>query len=78
MPGEGAVEFKVTLPEGVAETGDELAPEQPTQYANRQEEPRSARVPAPVLGQTSSRYNAVDVRMMDKCLTPGMEDREEA
>jgi hypothetical protein len=75
---EGAVQFKATLREGVPKARHELAPKQPAQHANRQEEPGPARVPTPVLGQTSSRHDAVDVRMMDECLAPGMEDSEEA
>jgi len=71
------MEFKATLPEGVPEARHELAPEQPAQHTNRQEEPGPARVPAPVLGQTSSRHNAVHVRMMDERLAPGMEDSKE-
>jgi hypothetical protein len=71
------VQFKATLREGVPKARHELAPEQPAQHANRQEEPGRARVPAPVPSQTSSRHDAVDVRMMDERLAPGMEDSEE-
>jgi hypothetical protein len=77
ISGEGAVQFKATLGECISEACHELAPEQPAQHSNRQEEPGPARMPAPVLGQTSSRYNAVHVRMVDLRLAPGVQDSEE-
>jgi hypothetical protein len=60
------------------ETGQELATEQPAQHADRQEEAGAACPPrASVLAQTTGRYDAVDVGMMDERLAPGMEDGKE-
>lgn len=55
---------------------DETAAEQPRQYAHRQEEPAAARYPAlPVTGNAAARHDAMHVRMVRQCRTPGMQDQ---
>ncbi len=64
--------------ESFMEPGEELAAKQAAQYTNRQEEARPTCAPLPVFGQASRGHDAVHVRMMDECLTPGVEDGEES
>jgi hypothetical protein len=59
--------------------GDELTPEDATEYVDGQEEGIAGMDPAGLIwGQTSGGDHAVDMRMMEQVLTPGMQDGEEA
>ena len=60
------------------QSGDELAAEDATEHLDRQEEVRGRRYPTCVIRrQSATRYDAVDVRMWSKCLSPGMKNRQE-
>ena len=61
------------------ETFEEQAPEQAREHPNREEEVRTASHPVHAVGgDTSARYNAVDVRVVIEALSPGMQDSGEA
>ena len=61
------------------ETFEEQTPEQAREHPNRQEEVWTASHPAHAVGgDTSARYNAVDVRVVIEALSPGMQDSGEA
>lgn len=63
---------------GIAESIEIASPEDPTQHADRKEEAALARHPgAPVGSEAPSRDDAVQMRMMDEGLPPGVEHGEE-
>ena len=63
---------------GIAEPIEIASPEDPTQHADRKEEAPLARHPgAPVGSEAPSRDDAVQVRMVDEGLPPGVEHGEE-
>lgn len=71
------MEFEATVVECVPESCDESSPKQATEYAHREEEAGSTGAPClPVLRQATGWDHAVDVRMMDQGLAPGMQDGE--
>jgi hypothetical protein len=61
------------------QTGDELTAEDATEYADRQEEGIAGMDPAGVIwGQTSGGDQAMDMRMSQQILAPGMQHGEES
>ena len=73
--------WKESLPsvEGGPEQGEELAPEDAAEDADRQEEARAAGDPARAVGrQPAAGHDAVDVRVVLEVLAPGVEDGQEA
>src|ERR1035437_1877888 len=75
---EAAREHEFALMKGVLQAGDELAPKDAAEYSHGQEE-RVARVD-PVLmieRQTTGGDHAMNVRMMQEVLAPGVEHAEE-
>ncbi len=72
------MQFESALLERASEPGHELAPEEPAQHPNRQEEPGAAGLPgASVGGQAARGDHAVHMGMVHEGLAPGVQDREE-
>src|SRR4029450_13167400 len=77
--GEAAWKRQATVPEGLAQAGDELAPKQLPEDGNREEEARPRVDPAgPVWRQSAHGHHAVDVGMMLQALPPGVQDHQAA
>ena len=61
------------------QSGDELTTEDATEHVGGQEEGIAGMDPADLIwGQTAGGDHAVDMRMKEQVLTPGMQDGEEA
>src|SRR5580658_1575962 len=61
------------------QSGDELAAEDPAEHLDGQEEVRGRRYPACMIRRQSATGNdAVDVRMWNEGLSPGVQDGEQA
>ncbi len=72
-------ELKPTAIKGLLEQLQEASAEEAGEYPHGQEEPRTASDPAlTVGGESATWYHAVQVRVMYECLSPGMQDSEEA
>ena len=77
--GELAVEGEPAPVEGGPEQGQELAPEDAAEDADRQEEARPAGDPARAVGgEPAAGDDAVDVGVVLEVLPPGVEDGQEA
>ena len=73
------METELALSEGLFQSGDELAPEDPGQDGLGQEEAVRGAEPAGVVeGESAGRHDAMDVGMVFQLLIPGMEHTEEA
>ena len=58
---------------------EEQAPKQSRQHPHRQEEAKSAGDPALAIGrEAAAGYHAVQMRVMQQVLAPGVQDRDEA
>ena len=61
------------------QTGHELAAKDAAEDVHRQEEPGARRNPPPVVGrQSAGRNHAMDMRVMQQFLIPGVQHAEEA
>ena len=75
---QAAVELKLTLMEGVAESGDELAAKDAAEHADGQEEGSPGGDPSGVVrGEAAGGQYAVDMRMKLQALIPAVEHAEE-
>jgi hypothetical protein len=73
------VELKLVSLEELAKPGGELAAEYPAECADGQEEAVRRRDPSGAIGSNpASRNDVMDVRMMLKVLSPGMEHSKES
>src|ERR1700684_3787673 len=73
------MKLKLTLREELLQSSDELATEDSAQCVNRQEEARRGIDPSGAIeSQAAGRNDVVDMGMMLKVLTPGMEYAEES
>src|SRR6202165_181466 len=82
LPGqwlEAAGKHELVLTKGALQTGDELAAKDAAEYLYRQEEWIARMNPVLVIKrQTTRRDHAMNVRMMLKILSPGVEHAQEA
>ena len=63
----------------VAEPGDDFAPKDLAQHLHREKEGRPRVDPPRAVGRQAARgHDAVDVRMMQQALSPGVEDDQTA
>src|SRR5271165_6242707 len=70
--GAEAAEFSFLI--SLLKEGQHLAPKEAAEYAHRQEEARSAGDPAGMIkGESTGRYQAMQVRMVAQVLAPSME-----
>ena len=61
------------------QSGDELAAEDAVEHLDRHQEAGTGSDPARVVRRESAaRHHAVDVRMWTECLSPGVQDGQEA
>src|SRR5271170_4353582 len=61
------------------QSGDELAAEDAAEHLDRQQEAGTGSDPARVVGgEPATRHHAVDVRMWSECLSPGVQNGQEA
>jgi len=73
------VEAQLALGEGMFQSGDELAPKDPSQNGDGKKEAATGGKPALVVGRESAGGDhTMDMRMMLELLVPGVEDTEEA
>lgn len=71
--------MQVPVVEGLSQLRQEQAPEQPRQHAHRQEEARATGDPAlAVRSHPAAGYDAVQVRVVQQVLAPGVQDGDEA
>ena len=64
---------------GIPETGDDLAPKDPAQDLDREEEEWARVHPSRAVGREAARrHDAVHVRMVQQCLAPRVKDAEKA
>ena len=76
---QSAVETQLAVLKGLLESHSEFTAEDFLQHGHRQEEARLGADPSATVGsQTAGRNHAVDVRMMQELLIPGMQHAEEA
>ena len=79
QPLQRTVETDLALSEGLFQSGDELAPEDPGQDGVGQEEAvRGAEPTGVVERESAGRHDAMDMGMVLQLLIPGMEHTEEA
>jgi hypothetical protein len=76
---DGTGKLKLSLVEGVFQFFQKEPPEKACEHANRRKEARQAGDPALVIGREAPAGNdTVQMRMMQKILSPGMQNGEEA
>ena len=73
------MEAQLTFGESVFESGDELAPKDPSQNRKGEKEVATGTEPALVVGgESAGGDHTMDMRMMLQLLVPGVKDTEEA
>jgi hypothetical protein len=76
---EVTVELELVLVEGGLQSGDEFTAKDAAEHLDRQQAGGTGSDPARVVRRESAAGNdAVDVRMWSECLSPGVQDGQEA